>query len=345
MGVKAVKIFFRGWFVLLGSLSLVLSVILSKAQHLEPTTHLWVQYANTIAPLVIIFNFFLFINWFFRKKIWIIIPLVSLVINYNHICMIIGVNFSDSSTPELSQNRLTVSSFNVNYFSYKREINAPGVANLMRDNGVDLLAFQEFEPTVYFNVNELKGEFDFLPYSAINIDDKDIGMAIFSKYPILRSKKINFENSANGTLWADVDINGDTVRIINNHFQTTGYYSTYVNGVSTIISSMAVNFVKRAEQAKYIRSFIDTTKYPTIVCGDFNDTPLSFVYGTVLGQDLKDSFNSSKFQLGGTFFRTIGLLRIDYIFHSNFFNPVTFYNIPTSLSDHRPIFSVLEYKN
>ncbi|MDP3453065.1 MAG: endonuclease/exonuclease/phosphatase family protein [Bacteroidales bacterium] len=345
MGVKAVKIFFRGWIVISGAISLVLSIIISKAYYLDPETYLWVQYANTFAPLIIAFNLFLFFNWLFRRKIWILIPLASLVMNYNHFSLIIGMNFPGSSTVEIPGNRLIVSSFNVNYFSYKREMNAPGVASLMQTNNVEILAMQEFEPTIYFNLNELKGEFDFLPNSSINIDDKDIGMAIFSKYPIIRSEKVNFEDSANGALWADIDINGDTVRIINNHLQTTGYYSTYGLGLSTIISGMAENFLKRAEQAKVIRQIIDTTRYPVIICGDFNDTPLSYVYGTILGEDLNDSFNSSKFQTGGTFFRTLGLLRIDYIFHSRDFKTVKFYNIPTSLSDHRPIFSVLEYKN
>lgn len=345
MGVKAVKIFFRGWIVLLGSLSLVLSVIISKAYHLDPDIYLWVQYANTFAPIIIAFNLILLFNWLFRRKIWFLIPLVSLVINFNHISLIIGLNFSGSASAVQEGKRVVVSSFNVNYFSYKREMNAPGVAKLMFDNGADILAMQEFEPTIYFNINELKGEFDFLPYSAINIDDNVIGMAIFSKYPIIRSEKINFEDSANGALWADIDINGDTVRIINNHLQTTGYYSTYGLGVSTIVSGMAENFLKRAKQAKIIRGLIDSTNYPTIVCGDFNDTPLSFVYGTILGEDLEDSFKKSLFQTGGTFFRTMGLLRIDYILHSKDLKSVTLYNIPTSLSDHRPIFCLLEYKN
>lgn len=101
----------------------------------------------------------------------------------------------------------------------------------------------------------------------------------------------------------------------------------------------------RAAQVKEVRELIDTTSHPVILAGDFNDTPHSYVYTAMKGDNLEDSFDEAKFQMGGTFFRTLGLLRIDYIFHSKHFKTLTYYSERSDLSDHLPIFSVLGYKN
>ena len=51
-------------------------------------------------------------------------------------------------------------------------------------------------------------------------------------------------------------------------------------------------FVKRAKQADLIEASINTSPYPVIVCGDFNDTPCSYAYNTI-STTLKDAFVES----------------------------------------------------
>ena len=41
---------------------------------------------------------------------------------------------------------------------------------------------------------------------------------------------------------------------------------------------MKKNFVKRATQADYIRQMLDAGEGPVILCGDFNDTPVSYTH-------------------------------------------------------------------
>jgi endonuclease/exonuclease/phosphatase family metal-dependent hydrolase len=216
----------------------------------------------------------------------------------------------------------------------------------MSGYGVEILALQEFKPTGFYNIDEIAGEFRFMSYNSIyNEDEEAIGMALFSKYPVLRSNKIKFENTGNGAMWADILYKGDTIRVINNHLQTTGYYSSYPKGLKYLVDIMSQNFIVRSEQAEIIRELIDTTSYPVIVMGDFNDTPNSFVYSTIKGDDLKDGFVEKGSGPGGTFRRTMGLLRIDMIFHSKHFESAGFTIGSDKLSDHKPVISVLEYKN
>ena len=324
MGVKAIKVFFNAWVVVFGFISLVVSFIIFTAYRIDPEIYVWHQYPVMFSPFIVLFNIALLVFWIIRKKLWLIIPVAALVLNYKFIISIIGLNFNNSEVNEFKGNKITISTFNVNYFSYKKEVNAPQIAKEMYEKGVDILTMQEFEPTVYFNIEELKGEFDCLPYSSVNLDKERIGMAIFSKHPILHSEKINFKNTGNGALWADVLIHGDTVRVICVHLQTTGYYSTYGHGVRALARKMEENFRMRAAQVKEVRELIDTTSHPVILAGDFNDTPHSYVYTAMKGDNLEDSFDEAKFQMGGTFFRTLGLLRIDYIFHSKHFKTLTY---------------------
>jgi len=344
MGVKAIKLYFRGVVLLITIASLILSISINPAYKTDPETSLWLQYASTLAPFILIFQISLIIYWLFHHKIWFLIPLVAIVINHKYLTSIVGFNFG--KTPENKALNITVCSYNVNFFNYLNDIKAPEIARLIVKNNVDILAMQEFDANSYYNVNEITGEFDFMKYNAIYANEKNsIGMAIFSKYPIIRSSKINFNNTGNCFMWADVLIGQDTVRIINNHLQTTGYYSSYSRGLAYVYKKAGENFLARAIQAKIIRSFIDFTTYPVIVCGDFNDTPQGYVYSKIKGNDLKDSFIEKGRGLGGTYRRTFSLMRIDMILFSNHFKARSYKSINSPLSDHKPIFSELEYQN
>lgn len=344
MGVKAVKLYFKGIVLLITIAGLILSILINKAHITNPENTFWLQFASTLAPFILIFQISLLIYWLFHFKIWFLIPLIAISINYKYLTSILGIN--RSTALDNSAINLTVCSYNVNYFNHSKEIKVPAIANLMQEIGVDILAMQEFEAISYYNLDEIIGEFDFLDYNAIYANDKgSIGMAILSKYPIIRSSKIKFDNSGNGFMWADILIGQNITRVINTHLQTTGYYSSYSRGLEYTIKKAGDNFLIRAAQARIVRSVIDTTRYPVIVCGDFNDTPHGYIYSTVKGNNLSDSFIEKGFGLGGTYRRTLKLMRIDMILYSKHFKAKSYKTINSRLSDHKPIFSVLEYQN
>lgn len=215
---------------------------------------------------------------------------------------------------------------------------------MVQSEKVDLIVMQEFEAQLNYNLYELVSEFSFFPFNAIHSSkNSGIGMALFSRHPIIRSEKITFPHSQNGFMWADILINNDTVRVFNCHMQTTGFYSTIDKGNRVMRRTTKENFLLRAEQSKRVRDAIDSTIYPLLVCGDFNDTPRSYTYKTIKGNNLKDSKNGVLWK--GSYRWSLNLLRIDYILHSKEFNRISHRVGKYHYSDHKPIFVELEYRN
>lgn len=106
----------------------------------------------------------------------------------------------------------------------------------------------------------------------------------------------------------DIQIGGQAIRVISCHLQTTNFSrkrkliddpallhadaQQVEEVVQDITQELDKNFKLRATQADVVRQVIDTTRIPTIVCGDFNDTPSSYTYHRIKG-NMKDSFKSN----------------------------------------------------
>ncbi|MDP3398072.1 MAG: endonuclease/exonuclease/phosphatase family protein [Bacteroidales bacterium] len=344
MGLKAVKLYFRSIVCAISMIILTLSVAAFFASKTEPEKTLTLQFLSLLIPIVIIINISLLIWWAVRKKIWLLIPLIGLFFNYKFITAIIG--FLPGSSFSINDNSIVIATYNVNYFFYKEDSNLASIAKMVENYTTDILCLQEVQPHPLFSLDEIMSEFKSLPYSFIHIGDhNEIGMALFSKFPIIRAQKVKFPDSGNGFMWADILFKGDTIRVLNNHFQTTSLSKARGKRTATVIEAMGENYLKRAQQARFVRSFTDTTLYPIILCGDFNDTPHSYVYSTVKGDDLTDGFSIKGLGFGGTYRNKLGLVRIDYIMHSEHFRTTFYKSDPSKLSDHRAIFSVLEYQN
>ena len=97
-------------------------------------------------------------------------------------------------------------------------------------------------------------------------------------------------------------------------------------------------FKKRAAQALAISSHISDSPYPVLLCGDFNDTPISYSYSEIIRNNLQDAFLESGIGLGMTYIGAFPSFRIDYILHSKSIISKRFRTMSSNtLSDHYPL--------
>jgi endonuclease/exonuclease/phosphatase (EEP) superfamily protein YafD len=103
-------------------------------------------------------------------------------------------------------------------------------------------------------------------------------------------------------------------------------------------------FEKRADQARRVVEHLKTSPYPVIVCGDFNDTPMSYTYNQ-FQLLLLDAFRQSGLGLGSTYVGKLPAGRIDYLFYSAMLSVSHFKIQKQTRSDHRAVSCVFHHPN
>jgi endonuclease/exonuclease/phosphatase family metal-dependent hydrolase len=183
------------------------------------------------------------------------------------------------------------------------------------------------------------------------------GIAIFSKYPMVRKGKIFFHEVTNNLcIYADIKIGPDTVRVYNVHFQSNRFrkedyeflgrpneHQSKWIASQNILNRLKTGSIKRSRQVDRVADHIEKSPYPVIICGDFNDPPSSYTYNRI-SSHLQDAFVEAGFGLGNTYNGIIPLLRIDYILHSPRITSAAFRVIDVNYSDHFPITCQMELK-
>ena len=226
----------------------------------------------------------------------------------------------------------------------------------MKELGVDIFCFQEFGINHEFGIDSLRTVLSEWPYYYVPpsspAGESLLQLAVFSRYPIKEKQLVTYPNSNNCSLWCDIDINGQTIRLFNNHLQTTEVSRNKrklekelraddtdraERAALTLADGLHENFKKRAAQAEHINQLISASPYPTLVCGDFNSLPSSYVYQTVKGEKMNDGFQTCGHGYMYTFRYFKHLLRIDYILHSSEFQGVDYFSPDLEYSDHNPV--------
>jgi len=108
--------------------------------------------------------------------------------------------------------------------------------------------------------------------------------------------------------------------------------------------SLKKGFVKRALQAQVVKGNINRSKYPVIVLGDFNDTPVSYSYRKIR-KGLNDSFVNSGYGAGFTYRGNYPPNRIDYILYDDSLVNSFFEIKKVKYSDHYPIVAYFRKKD
>ncbi len=172
-------------------------------------------------------------------------------------------------------------------------------------------------------------------------------MIVLSKFPVLGFDTLC---SIRSSMWADLKIGDDTVRIYNNHLHSTSINaaddhfithhllddSTREEKVRSIIRRHSNTSALRADQVDSLAPMLQQTGHRRIVCGDFNDTPMSYVYHT-MADGLHDAFSTCGRGYSHTYRGFFNVLRIDYLLYSDGLEALTYEVPPVKASDHHPV--------
>lgn len=329
--------------------ALFLAVSGSISEYVRPHHFRWIAAANNILPYTMVISLFILIYWIVRRSWALLIPIFSILINTSTLLSIVQFR-SDSDVLSLKkEDIIKVFNYNAQEFSSKSGVNiVADISELILDEAPDIICLQEYKNIAYPFPEVMKNYFDTIPYRFV--EKRGLlhsGLAIFSKYKILKSGLLNLGDNENSAIWADLNTEQGVVRIINLQMKINSLSDgkIEIRNLSEKIRLLLDNNEERAAQADELKHFIDTTILPIILCANLNDTPSSYSYIKSKGDKLTDGFREAGSHFGGTYNGMLELFRIDYIFHSSEFKSQKYYTIMKDWSDHRPVISELVYQN
>lgn len=316
--------------------------------------------------LWLILNILFIPVWVMLKVRYSLLSIIVLIVGFPVHVRHTSFRFTQSEE-KMTDKQVKVMSYNVQLFGLynwkdnKKHRNE--MFRFLRKADPDIVCFQEYfyEETNYFETTDTlvkildANNVHFEKASSLH-GTHHWGAATFSRFPIVNKGKIKFEKSkGNICLYSDIVKDGDTVRVFNVHFESnhleTEKIDRLVEGDSTariiatdMFRALRKSYQKRAKQVDLVREAIEQSPYPVIVCGDFNDTPVSYTYSEI-SHGLKDAFLESGTGFGFTYAGKIPFLRIDYIFHDERLKSSQFRVIrDKKLSDHYPIEVMMSFE-
>jgi endonuclease/exonuclease/phosphatase family metal-dependent hydrolase len=341
-------------------------VVLSwAARWIDPHSYGVMSAAGLFMPALFVCNCLLLLYWAIRWRWGVWIPLAVFVVGVWSVTLFFRPEFTrDHSSASRDRSLVSVATYNVRGMMRPVEGWAGRVRSSMGDViGVvdslrpDILCIQEFQSTRDNPKSRFDEELPSYNYKRVRYNIKggaaDLGWgnAIYSKFPITNSGHIDFEGTSNSILWVDVAVRRDTMRVFCAHLQTTAIKvederyivggdfvgdSTRNSRVKSMLGKLTRGYVVRAEQADTLASCIALSPHPVVVCGDFNDTPMSYAYRRV-SRRLRDAFREAGKGYGYTYRGFFDMLRIDYVLHSREFECVEYASPSFDASDHNPV--------
>jgi endonuclease/exonuclease/phosphatase family metal-dependent hydrolase len=301
-------------------------------------------------PYLLLLNIMMIIAWAMLLRFEAFISAAVIVIGITHFSN--SIKFSKSKDDKADS--FKVISYNVHMFkmfgSKKAENTERAILNLLKEADADIICLQEVSVSGDVKARERSIQTALgRKHASYLKTNRSYGIMILSKYPVIAKGDIVYPESAGLTIYADVLINQDTIRIYNNHLQSfnlTGIERTFVediigddekmNRVKSLWSRLKRGFVKRALQSQALKEHINTSEYKVIVTGDFNDTPVSYAYYNIR-KGLNDSFVNSGHGAAFTYRGAYPPNRIDYILYDKTIINNNFEVIKAKYSDHYPI--------
>ncbi len=328
--------------------------------------------ATLAMPLVLIVNVVMALVWLcmFKWK-YALIPIVAIAVSWSPVSMVCPLNFFAKIVD--NDKSFRVMTFNVaNFGPYDPSNHNPSKSmRYILDQDADFVLLQEGSQertylalsNVKMMANEVEQKY---PYHSDGWRD----LMILSKYPytVVPDSAFDVLHEAHGGVYAkafDIELpNSKQLRILNLHLRSIGmgegdknlYADITKRGVNvqkrselrkikhSLFDKLDRAFKRHAEEAVIVRGLIDNSPGNLIVCGDFNETPASYCYRAIRGDDLSDTFQDCGAGLTWTFYDRRLFFKIDHIMYRGEIEAVDWKRDKEGDSDHYPQVATFVWK-
>ncbi len=292
-------------------------------------------------PLLLLFNGFFVLYWMVYRRKLMLLSLVVLFFGYRPLTNSFG--FFGNSDINAESEQVKLMTYNVRALNRQGWIDKDSVdykiLDFVKKEAPDIICFQEFTRFKASLFNDFP--FRYLKY----VDKwKANGQAIYSNYEIINQGSLDFKNTANNAIFADVVVKSDTLRIYSVHLQSF-YIQPEQETISADNSDRLLRRVARVMeiqkgQAEMVVNHMKQSPYRNVVMGDFNTTQYTAIYN-ILATGMHDTFRERGSGFGKTFYFKYFPFRIDHILVDPQLEVVAHENYDVFYSDHYPVSATL----
>lgn len=233
------------------------------------------------------------------------------------------------------------------------EMAIDGVKRFLKNENADIVCLQEFMAEDTALIAKYLPDYK---YSSKHFfkGTNYFGNITLSKYPVIGSDVIQFKNSTNLVVCSDIKIGSRMLRVFNCHLESYSIsFTSLIKRISkkgafpeefaSVHLKVKETNIRRAMQVKAVLDNEEASSLPTLVCGDFNDTPVSYAYNK-LTKRKKDSFVEAGYGFSATYSTLWPLLRIDYILFPEEYSADKHRIDRIPFSDHYPVTTNIYFK-
>jgi len=335
--------------------TIIVMCLVGYSDRLNPVDHPVLSCIGMTFPLFLLVNMGFMFFWIIFKFRMIWIPILGYALSYVPINIYMPLNLKAA---EPSEGAVKLISYNVCAYggNYKYEQGFEKVRDYLFEQKADIVCLQEDVDTWRrYCFQHYEKEYAYNDTVLFNTDGIMNGMGIHTRFPIIRRERIVYPSRVNGSVAWYLQVGNDTLLVINNHFEGTHLskedrqiYRGIIHGEmkgdtarkesKKLLVTLAESSTKRAPQIDAVyRYVVEHPQYPVILCGDFNDNPISYSRYQI-AKVLKDCFVETGKGLGLSYNQKGFHFRIDHVFCSNDIQP---YNCKIDskmdASDHFPV--------
>lgn len=327
--MKYIGRFLGGILLVINLCMVVLLLICAYSPYINPVAHPVVSCAGLAFPAFLIVNLLFFIFWLVVYRKYALLSLAAFICSIGAIRTYMPINLFADTVPA---GAIKVLSYNTMAFEKNRantKDNPNPVLEYLKNSNADIICLQEYIVGGRLKKKDVDDALRDYPYKHYYKISASNGLGCYSRFPILSAQPVKYASLNNGSIAYKMEVKGDTLLVINNHLESNKLterdkevYRDMMKGPDKakvsqgsrlLIKKLAEASVIRAPQADSIASLIAGYKGDgVIVCGDFNDSPISYAH-RVIGEKLNDAFVQSGNGLGISYNQNHFYFRIDHI--------------------------------